>query len=734
MTKSRLVIIVVVVAYWIMFGVYTPALSNNFLSGKVTIVLEKGLWRTSNQGISYQDITLDFLCENNKCESEIWGFAPQFNQGEHQGTVRIRQVNNRFYLQLDVMINPDPWLSLAGKAHYQIELQKKNKKLLVGDYQGTFNDKILQGKVLGTIKNLYPEPLNYHKPIQSQEHPRLIFRENILPELREKANTKIGKKIIIKLQKIVDEAVTYDGYVPNAGYHAAGQCFLGLINNNTQQANDAWIVVKTAMNTPYPRLFELSPVVAGIAMAYDLCYSQWDRENRVLVTNWLSQQAKLLVEGTPDKGWNPTAWSNWNARARGAAGLAALAILEEPKEDFSQDIDVKKLLTIAERNIIRYLETAIGDRGFGSEGDHYTTEPFLLTLFPFFTAYYHVQGKNFVTENSNIAWLLPNYLMRIIPRDNSYPIPSYGRHRYYPGGSLFAMGLGSVPVNFLPGIMWGFEHYWGENGDKSLGIKNSLDAIFLLVNYPTNISIQNPYTIFNKVFVDNKKGFYLFRNQWKNSHDFVASIYGKRELLSQSWSFTDGGSFRIWGLGENWAIAGKSENKPENENVIIQEKANQITMEPIYFDSHKDGSGIVSLQSENWLRSFAVDYSNLSGVPGLFVVFDKLDDHKNNHTWVMNTEKDVKIDNNSFIIKSKNDITMRGKFITPQNIELTYQSDNQRIVATGKGNFWVIMTVQKGKIPDLKILDHDLNSKVVIEKRIISLRDNHISFSLNEKP
>ena len=154
-------------------------------------------------------------------------------------------------------------------------------------------------------------------------------------------------------------------------------------------------------------------------------------------------------------------------------------------------------------------------------------------------------------------------------------------------------------------------------------------------------------------------------------------------------------------------------------------------MEPIYFESHKDGSGIISLQSENWLRSFAVDYSNLSGVPGLFVVFDKLDDHKNNHTWVMNTEGDVEINNNVFVIKRNHDITMKGNFISPQNIELTYQSDNQRIVATGEGNFWVIMTVQKGKIPEFKILDHDLNSKVVIQKRVISLTDDHVSFSVN---
>ncbi|WP_232285774.1 hypothetical protein [Crocosphaera chwakensis] len=718
------------VIYWIVLGVYTPTLSYNSLSGKVSIVLEKALWRNSNKEITYQDITLDLICENNDCYSEIWGFAPDFNQSEHQGTVIINKSNDQWILDVDLMINRDPWLSWSGKANYKIELTKKNEKVLVGNYQGNFNNKLLQGKVSGIIKPLYPQPLTYHKPIKSQEHPRLLFREEMVPEIRKKATTKIGKQIFNKLEETLNQTIVYDDYVPNAGYHAAGQCFHALIEENPKQANQAWTVVKTAINTSYRRLFELSPMVTGIAIAYDLCYRYWDDNDRISVSNWLAQQAQLLIDGTPDKGWNPTAWSNWNARARGAAGLAALAILKESKGNFSQDIDIEQLLTIAKRNIIHYLETAIGDKGFGTEGDHYTTEPFILTLFPFFTGYYHVKGENFATQNSNLAWLLPNYLMRIIPRDKSYPIPSYGRHRNYPGGSLFAMGMGSVPFNFLPGVMWGFDHYWGENGDQSFGIKNSLDAIFLLVNYRENLLIKHPSTIFDKVLADEKKGFYVFRNQWNNKNDFVASIYGKREYLTKSWSFPDTGSFRIWGLGENWAIAGESKNQPENENIIIQENANKLTMEPIYFQSQKDGSGIVSLQAKNWLRSFAVDYSNISGVPGLFVMVDQFNDSQNDHTWVMNTQGNITIDKNIFMIKRDENVTMKGTFITPDNVNLQYDDNNKRIVAQGKGDFFVIMTVQKNKIPNLKIINNSINSQVLIGNRIITFKDKHISFGI----
>ena len=321
--------------------------------------------------------------------------------------------------------------------------------------------------------------------------------------------------------------------------------------------------------------------------------------------------------------------------------------------------------------------------------------------------------------------------MRIVPRNNRYPIPGYGRHRYYPEGSLFAMGMGLVPPKFLPGVMWVFDRYWGKNGDQSWGIKHTLDGIFLLVNYHENSVIKNPSKIFDQVLKDEKKGFYVFRNQWKDQNDFVASIYGKREQLSKSWSFPDGGSFRIWGLGENWAIAGKSNNKPENENIIIQENSQTLTMQPVYFDSQKDGSGIVSLQAKNWWRSFAVDYSNISGVPGLFVIADQFDDHNNNHTWVMNTKGEVIIDKNTFLLKRDGNVSMKGTFVTPDAINLNYDENHQRIIATGKSNFFVVMTVQKNEIPDLKIINNQLDTQVIIGKRIIGFKDQHIYFGLN---
>ncbi|MEQ8752770.1 MAG: hypothetical protein RID09_04510 [Coleofasciculus sp. G1-WW12-02] len=96
------------------------------------------------------------------------------------------------------------------------------------------------------------------------------------------------------------------------------------INDNRQEVLDRYRQhtqhcrsCSTALKT-VQRLLEHSTVVAGVALAYDLCYPAWDEEQVQQVADWLASQTALLVKGTAGDGWNPNPPSNWNARARGA--------------------------------------------------------------------------------------------------------------------------------------------------------------------------------------------------------------------------------------------------------------------------------------------------------------------------------------------------------------------------------------------------------------------------------
>ena len=719
-------------------------LEDRLLNGKVRLTLDKAIWKLWQEEPVYQEMTLDLVCNDGECESEIWGFAPRFNKDvDHQGSVTVTKKDNTWQLQVDLQVQSHPGNPELAPASYEIELIPYKDKL-IGSYRGVYQERTLIGKVTGSKSDLQFTPIENHQAITSREHPRLIFRAAELPQLQAKAQTSRGKAIIRNLKQTLQTEVQYDGYVPTGGYHAAGHCFLSLIEDDPQAAETAWQIVEKSIANPGPRLLEHSPIVAGVALAYDLCYYQWDEARQQQVTQWLTNQTLKLIGGdSPKKGWNSYAWSNWNARARGAAGLAALAILDEPAEYYPQNKyfqkpeDVEKLLKIAERNVIRYFERAIGDRGIGTEGDHYSTEPWRLTILPFLQGYRQVKGINLAP--SKIQWLLPHYISRSLPIDGELAIGSYGRHRLSPPPSLYSIGLPTVSEQFLPGVIWFFERHWGAKGNSSYGVSEDLpiSAIYALQGYPDKPRLTNPEKLWHKVLVDEQKGFYNFRNQWQNESDLVASIYLKKELLRASWAFPDAGSFRIAGLGQQWAIAGDSVPRPYNENIVVTAKSNGQGAKPIYFQSRQDGSGIITLQKENWSRSFAVDYSQASGSPGLFAIVDKFETATTTDfqpkIWTMHVTGEVAIDNNRFTIKSPSGATMEGTFISPVGVQLSYvpsETGNQ-IQARGINDFFVVMTVQKDSPLPVTIQGSGLNARATIGKQTISFDGSKIV--LNDK-
>ncbi len=401
--------------------------------------------------------------------------------------------------------------------------------------------------------------------------------------------------------------------------------------------------------------------------------------------------------------------------------------------EIAKSIDLSNYLPIAERNIERYLNIALGDRAFGTEGDLYTRES-IYAILPFIQAQKNVLDRDFVT-GSSAEWILPHYAMRMVEKDGKVYASSYGRHRIAPDGSLFALGLNTVPEKFLPGIIWMFDRYLTWNGDRSFGVEELLPhtAIYALTGYRDDIEAKNPVEVFGNTLTDEQKGFFVFRDRWQDKNDFVASIYLKRELLSASWSFPDLGSFRIWGLGQEWAKAGVSDGKRDSENVVVFPDEENRGGELIYSQTSPDGSGIVSLAYKNWLRSFAIDYSASSGAPGLFVLVDEfipqnnINDYKVK-TWTMHTEGKIKVKGQTFMIFSPSGATMQGTVITPKGAAIAVKSSQagNTIGITGIKQFFIVMTVQQGSPPKVDISGDNLDAKVTVGKQTISYQEGKI--------
>ncbi len=280
-----------------------------------------------------------------------------------------------------------------------------------------------------------------------------------------------------------------------------------------------------------------------------------------------------------------------------------------------------------------------------------------------------------------------------------------------------------------------YDRTLGLNGDRSFGIGKLLpyEAIFALVGYRDDITLQNPETLFStNILIDKQKGFYSFRNQWQDRNDLVATIYLKTQHLGGSWSFADAGSFRIWGLGERFAIAGKSKGKPQRENIVITPYSTNKGSKQTYAKIATDGSGIVSLNQGKWLRSFAVDYSQTSGAPGLFAVVDrfKLTETKDFQpkTWVLNVSGTVTIKDSTFTISTPSGATMKGTFISPQGVQISYSETETGglISAVGVNDFFVVMTVQQDTVSSISIEGTGLNAIATVGNQKITFDGSKI--------
>ena len=173
-----------------------------------------------------------------------------------------------------------------------------------------------------------------------------------------------------------------------------------------------------------------------------------------------------------------------------------------------------------------------------------------------------------------------------------------------------------------------------------------------------------------------------------------------------------------------------------NRVVLLGDMAARGAAQPKFFQGEVDGSGVVSISMDDVfkdngfesLRSFAVDYSGISGIPALFVVVDKLTGDTPEKVWVMHTQEQVVVKNNAFILRADSGATMREIFVAPGEVKIEVEETyrGRKILARGGENFFVVMTVQNGIVPNFEISGSGLDAQVRVGKRMILFRENKI--------
>jgi len=595
---------------------------------------------------------------------------------------------------------------------------------------------------------------------QQKTHPSLLFHRTDVNNLKKNAETEEGQAILIYLKKRLREP-------PEAlllGSYAAGYAFLYQLTGEMQYAVKSRHYTELTLgdsilfdsgyditggkgiplwNSSYKEIYR-APNVVGIALAYDMCYNVWEHKFRRKVAEELAEKGAAIIDGG-GKGYNDKAWSNWQGTTKGAGGMAMLAIENDGMKNINVPVYLQKVLD----GFKAHLEW-LSPRGWTPEGFNYLRYELCSGVLPFLQAWLHVKGESLFPEKTK--WLLPFFTMQSIVREKKLYNPMYGlgspwwnTDRWRSGD--WAMGMGITPTEYLPAAKWTFDQAFALDGDNTFNNFKPSDAIFALINYPFNLKSENPERMLDKSWIDQEGGYYIFRNRWKDANDFVITLSSNILAKPASHSFREAGSFRISGLGADWAV------RPEKSHVMggadyenhvsASGTTNWFGAKTIYCKGFSNGSGSIVLDMTKACyggrsfrdyvnlgieatRSFCVDYGCADSIGAVIVIADKFEGG-GTKTWQMHTsEEEIEIKGNEFYLHHSAGASLKGTFLYPRAPEIKFDPLTKTISAISGDHFLVVMTIQAGVPPSVACKTGEFPSSFTVGGKIYIIENNKI--------
>lgn len=371
----------------------------------------------------------------------------------------------------------------------------------------------------------------------------------------------------------------------------------------------------------------VGPMMAWVALAYDLCYDGWDETFRRRVVKEILDYDHLPVdydqyaEGhkgrvTMDKLVNcsyPPESNHFGAYI-GGAGIALLAVRHDAGADEAR---VAAWLETIEKQSLRVMTAGFGDHGFFAEG-HGPSHMAANTAFvPFLQAARVSWGKDLITPRPNGQWLTLRWAMEVIPGDEKPWYPNYHPGPYGPDyvaqgglsdGGEWSQGFGALANEDQRAAMLWMYLRAIEPQQPLVRYDAWLyphRAVLALINWPIGVEPKNPGEVLGHVDVDQYMGHYMFRKQWQNADDTYFTFFLNPLAKHGYVKGPRGGNFAFYGYGIRCHWSQK-----------VSEPRKQT-----YFQAWPDGSGVLSFEHgvPPKVTSIAVDYTEKSGAEAVVV-------------------------------------------------------------------------------------------------------------------
>ncbi|MFP3938217.1 MAG: hypothetical protein ACLFVW_07730 [Phycisphaerae bacterium] len=171
--------------------------------GQVEIRMDGAVFHGSAGGEDPKDLWLTLNRRDGEWATDVWGWAWNFDRADHFGRIlSAEQQGGRHKIEVLLEVDGDPWIE-GDVATYELTLDLAGNEV-TGSYSGTFKGEQVGGDIDGSVEKPLEQVAGYEPP-EPGEHPRLLFRRSQLPELKRRAETDRGKKLIQRIKKMEDD-------------------------------------------------------------------------------------------------------------------------------------------------------------------------------------------------------------------------------------------------------------------------------------------------------------------------------------------------------------------------------------------------------------------------------------------------------------------------------------------------------------------------------------------------
>lgn len=344
-----------------------------------------------------------------------------------------------------------------------------------------------------------------------------------------------------------------------------------------------------------------------------------------------------------------------------------------------------------------------------------------------------------------------------------------------------AMHFPIIPVKYQPALLWAWNRLYNVTDEASTvnvirgsdrkNVPGGLTLAQNFVNYPLDMKPQHPSKVMPLTWAAKTFGHYIFRSGWEDVDAFVAQVFAKSAPVV-GWNHPNAGAVRLWGLGHAWTDAPEDRNGTREQYSVVLLPDDEIAQgccgRITHYDPQPDGSGTLTINLDDvyakksrqlydgmfvrdpeafvpsgitGLRAIGYDYSGKSGAPALVVMVDRIDGGgRKVWTW-QKPGAEVRVTSNGFTLRYP-DASLQATFVTPGEVEVEATSEAveigeartgfrgtlHRVKATGGDSYFVVMTLQRGDAPAVKVKGDGLNATVTVGGQTVRFDGKKVIF------